>query len=185
LHTRLTLRFVQAVDRLGLVTLDSNKSKDKKESWLSVITRRRYVAEFARIRLRSLRILANAATTHAPTRASHLARCHSCFQTKLSKIVAAEAAYPVTIYRTCFRQTQPSAPQALCQWTEADKAVASLLDRAALPASGHLRWLLLPIRLCFFGGIAKYSDTRPMCQTRANLIVRMSSSATRGDFYKS
>jgi hypothetical protein len=65
----------------------------------------------------------------------------------------------------------------------------SLLDRAALPASGHSRWLSPPMRPPqagnSFGGIAIYSGTRLTCQTRANLIVRMSSYATRGLFDKS
>jgi hypothetical protein len=49
-----------------------------------------------------------------------------------------QIAYPITIYRV---RTLPKVDCSTRQWTEADKAVNSLLDWAALPASGHLRWL--------------------------------------------
>ena len=147
LACRLTLRFVQAVDRLGRVTLDSNKSKDKKESWLSNVTHRPRMGRLYELLSKMpLLLVTNQIVKDRLRLASH---------------------YSSTFSRVCFRQTA-SLPHGVCQWTEAEKAgLNPSWNWAALPASGHLQWRSTDELVSSFGGIAKYNGPVRPCQTRA------------------
>jgi hypothetical protein len=122
LHTRLTLRFTSrppAKANPGRVTLEL--SKNKKESWLSIITLQPTQDGSAML-------------------ATYLARCHSCFQNQIVKDRRGSRRLSSHNLLDLFSTDMNVCPTGGLPMDRGRQGSFSLLDRAALPASGHLRW---------------------------------------------
>src|SRR5262245_52540048 len=101
---------------------------------------------------------------------AYLARCHSCFQNQIVKDRRGPCRFSGNNLPYLFSTDATVCPTGTMPMDRGRQGSCFPPGSGCLTSLWPLAVASPPDKTCFFGGIAKYSDTRPTCQTRAKLI---------------